>query len=62
MVKEHLQDVADGKISAISRDLKISTAEVRKCIDQIAKLNPRPLREFGENATIMWFGHYFPER
>lgn len=37
----------DGKISAISRDLKISTAEVRKCIDQIAKLNPRPLREFG---------------
>lgn len=47
VVKEHLQDVADGKISAISRDLKISTAEVRKCIDQIAKLNPRPLREFG---------------
>ena len=47
MVKEHLQDVADGKISAISRALKLSTAEVRKCIDQIAKLNPRPLGEFG---------------
>lgn len=47
VVKEHLQDVADGKISAISRALKLSTAEVRKCIDQIAKLNPRPLGEFG---------------
>ncbi|MFR5733824.1 MAG: hypothetical protein ACLUD2_19935 [Clostridium sp.] len=60
MVKEHLQDVADGKISAISRALKLSTAEVRKCIDQIAKLNPRPLGEFGgENATIMWFRTLF---
>ena len=47
VVKEHLQDVADGKISVISRALKLSTAEVRKCIDQIAKLNPRPLGEFG---------------
>ena len=42
-----LQELADGKISVISRALKLSTAEVRKCIDQIAKLNPRPLGEFG---------------
>ena len=51
IVKEHLQDVADGKISVISRSLKLPTAEVRKCIEQIAKLNPRPLGEFGESRT-----------
>ena len=47
IVENHLQDVADGKISVISRALKLSTAEVRRCIEQIAKLNPRPLGEFG---------------
>lgn len=46
VVDEHLQDVADGKISNISRSLKIPTAEVRKCIEQIARLNPRPMSEF----------------
>lgn len=45
VVDEHLQDVADGKISNISRGLKIPTVEVRKCIEQIAKLNPRPMSE-----------------
>ena len=56
VVKEHLQDVADGKISVISRALKLSTAEVRKCIDQIAKLNPEtPGRVWRKNTTIMWF-------
>ncbi len=47
IVEGHLQDVADGKISVISRALKLSTAEVRRSIEQISKLNPRPLREFG---------------
>lgn len=51
VVDEHLQDVADGKISVISRSLKLSTAEVRRCIEQIAKLNPRPLGEFGAART-----------
>lgn len=45
VVSDHLQDVADGKISNISRALKIPTVEVRRCIEQIAKLNPRPLGE-----------------
>ena len=47
IVEEHLQDVATGKISVISRALKLSTAEVRRCMEQIAKLNPRPRGEFG---------------
>jgi RNA polymerase sigma-54 factor len=50
-----LQDVADGRISNISRALKLSTLEVRKCIEQIAKLNPRPMSAFlkGHSNYIM---------
>ncbi len=51
VVDAHLQDVADGKISNISRSLKISTAEVRRCIEQIARLNPRPMSEFRAGKT-----------
>lgn len=51
VVECHLQDVADGKISSISRDLKMSTVEVRKCIEQIAKLNPRPMSEFSQGNS-----------
>lgn len=51
IVEEHLQDVADGKISNISRSMKLSTVEVRKCIEQIARLNPRPMSEFGAEHT-----------
>ena len=51
VVDLHLQDVADGRISSISRNLKISTMEVRKCIEQIAKLNPRPMSEFGAGKS-----------
>ena len=46
VVENHLQDVADGKISNISRKMKLPTVEVRRCIEQIAKLNPRPMSEF----------------
>lgn len=51
VVEHHLPDVADGRISNISRSLKVSTVEVRKCIEQIAKLNPRPLSEFGAGKS-----------
>ncbi|MBS6396035.1 MAG: RNA polymerase factor sigma-54 [Clostridiales bacterium] len=54
VVADHLQDVADGRISNISRSLKLPTVEVRKCIEQIAKLNPRPMGEFGSgNANYI---------
>lgn len=51
VVESHLCDVAAGKISAISRSLKMTTTEVRRCIEQIAKLNPRPLGDFGASRT-----------
>lgn len=46
VVEEHLENVANGKISTISRSLRLPTVEVRKCIEQIAQLNPRPMSEF----------------
>lgn len=47
IIKEHLNDVAEGRISNISRHLKISSAEVRKLIHIIKDLNPRPLNGYG---------------
>ena len=47
MIKHHLQNIAEGKISTISRALKLSSAEVRKMIHVIKELNPRPLNGIG---------------
>ena len=47
MIREHLEDVAEGRISRISRALKISTAQVRKYILLISTLKPRPAMGFG---------------
>ena len=51
VIKNHLQDVAEGKISSISRDMKLSSAEVRKLIHVIKELNPRPLNGYGKEET-----------
>ncbi len=51
IILEHLQDVADGKISSISRAMDLSTLQVRKYIAIIEKLNPRPLIGFNSSAT-----------
>ena len=47
IIRNHLQDVADGKVSTISRRLKLSSVEVRKLIHVIRSLNPRPLNGYG---------------
>lgn len=47
MINDHLQDIAEGKISTISRALKLPSAEVRKLIHIIKELNPRPLNGVG---------------
>ena len=51
IICSHLSDVAEGKISSISRVLKISSAEVRKLIQVIKGLNPRPLNGYGEEQA-----------
>lgn len=51
IVDGFLREVASGKISVISRKLKIPTVEVRKCIAQIVLLNPRPLLDFADEKS-----------
>ena len=53
MIKHHLQNIAEGKISTISRALKLSSAEVRKMIHVIKGLNPRPLNGIGGDKPIL---------
>jgi RNA polymerase sigma-54 factor len=47
----HLDDVASGRISSITKSLSMSTQEVRKCIAKIRTLNPRPLSGFSVEST-----------
>lgn len=51
VIKNHLKDVAEGKISSISRDMKLTSMEVRKLIHIIKGLNPRPLNGYGEGRA-----------
>jgi RNA polymerase sigma-54 factor len=43
IVARHLADVAKGRIGHISRALKVDVSYVRRCVDTIRSLNPRPL-------------------
>lgn len=47
IIRFHLQDVAEGRVSNISRKTKLSSVEVRKLIHIIKELNPRPLNGYG---------------
>ena len=51
VISHYLAEVAEGKISTISRALKISSADVRKLVHVLKKLNPRPLNGYGEERT-----------
>lgn len=43
MISDYLKEISEGRISVISRNLNLSTAQVRKYIAIISKLNPKPL-------------------
>lgn len=51
ILREHLEDIASGKISTITRHLKISSVQVRKYIAMIKTRNPRPLSGFDSGNT-----------
>lgn len=46
VLREHLEDLADNRLNAIAKDLKISVEKVQEMTDLIRTLNPRPGREF----------------
>lgn len=51
IVEHYLNDIANGRLSNISREMKLSTSQVRQCIARVAKLNPRPLAGFDFSKT-----------
>lgn len=51
IIRNYLEDVAEGNINHISRALHISTARVREYILMISTLNPRPAMGFGNEST-----------
>ncbi len=54
LLRDHYQELMDGKISSITRSTRFSTSRVRACLEEIASLNPRPMQGFnnGENHYI----------
>ena len=55
IISDHLQDLLQGNLSAITRSLKITTAKCRACIQRIGELNPRPIMntETGHTGYIV---------
>ena len=51
IILQYLPEVSEGKISVISRQTGLSTAEIRKYIAIIGKLNPRPLSGMQETEV-----------
>lgn len=50
IIKDHLSDVADGKIQDIIRKTRASKEEVKRVIKLIRTLDPKPGRKFGVPA------------
>lgn len=43
LIRNHLEDLMNGRLSIISRNLKTTTAQLKKYIREISLLNPRPV-------------------
>ncbi len=43
----YLLEVAEGNIGKISRELMVSTSDIRRAIEALVKLSPRPVNGFG---------------
>lgn len=64
LIKDHLEDIANNRISKISRKLNIDVKKIQEMCDFIKTLEPKPGRHFNDNmnkakyiepdATIEW--------
>jgi RNA polymerase sigma-54 factor len=48
IIKNHLEDLAENRLSNIAKELNITTKEVQEIRDVIKSLEPKPGREFGD--------------
>ena len=51
LVQDHLQALSRGEIGAIAKKVAASPAQIRKALEVIAELNPRPLNGFDTGTT-----------
>ena len=51
IVSNYLEEVLPGNIGHISRSLDVSTAQVRKAIEELSRLNPRPLSHMTQEES-----------
>ena len=54
IIKYHLEDIADGKISSITRNLEISSAQARRYTAFISNLNPCPMSGFCADDVVIY--------
>ena len=54
LVKNHLNDIACGKITRIAETMKVTPRELQNAIDYITTLDPKPGRSYGSSAGVRY--------
>ncbi len=54
IIKNHLEDIYNGKFNKISKELKLSVEEVFKIAKKLKKLNPIPALGFGAKEDVLF--------
>lgn len=54
VVREHLEDLAENRLSVIAKDMGISTADVQNMSDVIRSLEPKPGRQFASQIETKY--------
>ena len=54
LVKEHLEDIAANRVSALAKELGVRPAQIQDACDIIRTLDPKPGRQFGRDAEAQY--------
>ena len=54
VISEHLEDLADNRLAAISKDMGIPISEVQQLADVIRTLEPKPGRQFASQSETKY--------
>ena len=54
LVKDHLEDIAKGRVSALAKELGVKPVEVQDACDLIRTLDPKPGRRFGGETEAQY--------
>ncbi|MBC9784283.1 RNA polymerase factor sigma-54 [Heliobacterium chlorum] len=54
IVKEHLSDLAAGRLSRVAQKLKLPTGQVQDLVDIVKSLDPKPGRKFSHGKDVRY--------